>query len=217
MNYILDIVLPRLLTGLEVTLKLLAVIIPLCLLVGIVIGVGRVFGPRAISHLLGGYVFLCRGIPLIVWLLILFFVITRFGIYVSSFWAAAIGFILVGSAYESEYVRGAIRSIGEDQFIAAQSLGMSKFQCVGHIILPQALRIALPGLTNDLTYTIRDTSMSYVVGLMEIFGIAKSLNALSGRAIEIFLTAAFFYQIVVAILTIISKIVEKKIEIPIER
>jgi len=94
---------------------------------------------------------------------------------------------------------------------------MSKVKCVVHIILPQALRLALPGLTNDITYTIRDTSMSYVVGLMEIFGIAKSLNALSGRAIEIFLAAAFFYQILVAILTIISKIVEKKFEIPIER
>jgi len=213
MNYIVDVVFPRLLEGLEVTLQLLVVIIPLCVLGGIAIGVGRIFAPKRVSQLLAGYVFLCRGIPLIVWLLILFFVVTRFGIYISSFWAAAIGFILVGSAYQSEYIRGAIRSISENQLMAAQALGMTKFQCIVHIILPQALRIALPGITNDLTYTIRDTSMSYVVGLMEIFGIAKSLNALSGRPIEIFLTAALFYQILVGILTIISKQVEKRLEI----
>lgn len=196
------------------TLTLLAVSIPLSILLGLGLAVARVYGNWIISQIAAVFVALLRGLPLVVTLLIVFFALPKIGIYFPPFWAAIIAFVMCSGAYQSEYVRGAIRSIDVGQSLAAQSLGMSKLQEVVHIILPQAFRRALPGITNEIIYLILYSSLAYLVGVQELFAVAKHFNSLELRPIEIFSTTALIYAFMATIATIAFRKLELKIRIP---
>lgn len=124
------------------------------------------------------------------------------------------GFVLVTGAYQSEYVRGAIQSIHLGQSLAAQALGMSKLQEIVHIILPQAIRAALPGISNEITYLVLYSSLASYIGVEEIFAVARSFNSLEFRPIEIFLTAGLIYAAMATVCLVGFKMVEKKYRIP---
>ncbi|PIY33204.1 MAG: amino acid ABC transporter permease, partial [Candidatus Infernicultor aquiphilus] len=125
--FIRDILLPPLLKGVIVTIELIVLSIPLGLILGILIAVGRAYGNKIISSLCAIYTIFFRGIPLLVQLFILYFGLPSIGIFFSPFVAATIGFILCSGAYHSEYIRGAIQSIKSGQMMAAEALGMNKF------------------------------------------------------------------------------------------
>lgn len=196
------------------TLELLAVSIPLSILLGIGLAFMRVYGNRLLSLIAAGFVALLRGMPLVVTLLLVFFALPKIGIYFSPFWAAAIAFIMCSGAYQSEYVRGAIQSIDLGQSLAAQSLGMTKIQEVLYIILPQAFRRALPGITNEIIYLILYSSLAYLVGVQELFAVAKHFNSLQFRPIEIFSTIALIYASMATIATIVFRKLEIKLKVP---
>ena len=124
---------------------MIIVSIPIGVALAIVLGVARVYGNKAVSLVATSIVGVFRGFPAIVTLFIIFFALPEVRIYFSPYWSAVLGFVLVTGAYQSEYVRGCIQSVQAGQSLAAQALGMSKPQEVIHIILPQALRAALPG------------------------------------------------------------------------
>jgi polar amino acid transport system permease protein len=193
---------------------MLVLAIPISVILGLSLAVARVYGNRPVSVFATGFVSLFRGLPLVVTLLIIFFALPRVGIYFPSFWAAVVGFILCSGAYQSEYVRGAIRSIDVGQSLAARSLGMSKFKEVVYIILPQAFRRAFPGISNEIIYLILYSSLAYVVGVTELFGVAKSFNSLYFRSIEIFSTAAVIYLFMASVASFGFKKLENKLRIP---
>ena len=122
-NFIREILLPPLLEGTVVTLKLIVASIPLGLILGILIAVGRVYGNRLISSFCTIYTLFFRGTPLLVQLFILYYGLPSIGIFFSPFTAAVLGFILCSGAYHSEYIRGAIQSIKSGQMMAAEALG----------------------------------------------------------------------------------------------
>ncbi len=200
--------------GLIVTLEILSISIPASIILGIILGSLRVYGGKVTSTLSSAVANTFRGLPLIVTLIILFFGLADLKIYLSPFWAATIGFILCGGSYISEYVRTAIYSIEEGQSLAAQSIGMTKFQELIYIILPQAVRRALPAISNEIVYMIKYSSLAFIVGVQEIFSVAKTFNSLYFKSTEIFLTLALIYLILTGIATIIFKIVESKLKIP---
>jgi len=206
--------LPSLLEGWVITLEILALAIPISVILGILLATARVYGSKPVSLFATGFVALFRGLPLIVTLLIIFFALPKLGLLFSPFWTAVIGFILCSGAYQSEYVRGALNSIDVGQSLAAQSLGMSKFQEVFYITLPQAFRRALPGISNEIIYLILYSSLAYVVGVSEIFGISKHFNSLYFRPMEIFFTAALIYLFMVTVATIGFRIIENRLKIP---
>jgi polar amino acid transport system permease protein len=193
---------------------MLALSIPASAVLGLSLGVARVYGNKPISLFAAGFVGLFRGLPLVVTLLIIFFALPKVGLYFPPFWAAVTGFILCSGAYQSEYVRGAIRSIDVGQSLAARSLGMSKFKEVFHIVLPQAYRRAFPGISNEIIYLILYSSLAYVVGVSEIFGVAKHFNSLYFRSIEIFSTAAVIYLFMATIASVGFRKLENKLRIP---
>lgn len=205
---------PELISGIFVTLQILAITIPVSIAWGIVLGSLRIYGGRFLSRVSAGIVGLFRGFPLIVTLLLLFYGLPEVGIFLSPYWTAVLAFILCSGAYQSEYVRGAIRSIDVGQIHAARSLGMTKLQEWFNIVLPQALRGALPGISNEIIYQIKYSSLAYIVGVSEIFAISKSFNSIYFRPIEIFLTAAAIYIIMNTIATIAFRLVENKLRIP---
>ncbi|GAI52527.1 unnamed protein product, partial [marine sediment metagenome] len=140
-TFIREIVFPPVLEGALVTLKLIALSIPLGLISGILIAVGRVYGNKLISSFCTVYTLFFRGTPLLVQLFILYFGFPSIGIFFSPFAAAVIGFILCSGAYHSEYIRGAIQSIKIGQMMAAEALGMTRAKAILYIILPQTTSI----------------------------------------------------------------------------
>lgn len=187
---------------------------PIGVALAITFAVARVYGNRPISLLATSIVGIFRGFPAIVTLLIIFFALPELGIFFSPYWSAVLGFVLVTGAYQSEYVRGAIQSIHLGQSLAAQALGMSKLQEIVHIILPQAIRAALPGISNEIIYLALYSSLASYIGVEEIFAVARSFNSLEFRPIEIFLTAGLIYAAMATVCLVGFKMVENKYRIP---
>jgi len=200
--------------GVLVTLEILAISMPLSVLLGIALGTARVYGNLLIRGIASAIVITFRGFPVLVTLLILFMGLSDFGIFLSPFWSAVIGFILCSGSYQSEYVRGAIRSIDVGQSLAARSLGMTKIQEVLYIILPQAIRRAFLGITNELIYLVQYSSLAFVVGVPEMFSVTKTFNSLYFRPIETFTTLAAVYIVMISVLVLFFKGLERRLSLP---
>jgi polar amino acid transport system permease protein len=193
---------------------LIVVSVPIGTALAIILGVARVYGNKAISLVATSIVGLFRGFPAIVTLFIIFFALPDLDIYFSPYWSAVLGFVLVTGAYQSEYVRGSIQSVEAGQSLAAQALGMSKPQEVVHIILPQALRSALPGISNEVIYLILYSSLASYIGVQEIFGVARTFNSLNFRPIEIFLSAGLVYAAIATVCFVGFRLLERRVRIP---
>ncbi|MEM3666213.1 MAG: amino acid ABC transporter permease [Candidatus Bathyarchaeia archaeon] len=203
----------KIIQGWAVTIEMLIITIPLGVLLAIGLAVACVYGNKPVSIIASGIVGTFRGFPLIVTIFIIFFALPKVGIYLSPFWSAVSGFILCTGAYQSKYIEGAIRSIDVGQSLAAQALGMSRLKEVIHIILPQAIRRALPGITNEIVYLILYSSLASFIGVEEIFSVARHYNSLNFRPIEIFLTAAMIYAFMATIADVSFKALERKLRI----
>ena len=209
-----DILLPALWDGLWVTLQLVVMTAPFGFLLGLLVAISRVYGPGPLKWLAKLYVIFFRGCPLLVLLFILYFGLPSVGIVLGSFLSALIGFILCNSAYNSEYLRGALQSIKRGQLLAARSLGMTKAQGVLYVVVPQALRRALPGVSNEFIYLIKYSSLAYVVAVIELTGAAKIIASRYFMYFEAFAAVGIFYLVIVTIATIGIHLLEKKYAIP---
>ncbi len=212
--FIRNILLLPLLEGTLITIKLIALSIPLGLILGILLAVGRVYGNKLISSLCAAYVIFFRGTPLLVQLFILYYGLPSIGIFFSPLTAAIIGFILCSGAYHSEYIRGAIQSIKGGQMMAAEALGMSRVQAILYIILPQALRRAIPGCSNEIIYLVKYSSLAFMVTLIELTGAGKIIASRYFKYTEVFLVVGIIYLLMVSVITKFLNMLEKKLEIP---
>ena len=213
-TFIREILLPPVLEGTLVTLKLIALSIPLGLILGILIAVGRVYGNKFISSFCTVYTLFFRGTPLLIQLFILYFGFPSIGIFFSPFAAAVIGFILCSGAYHSEYIRGAIQSIKIGQMMAAEALGMTRSKAILYIILPQALRRAIPGCSNEIIYLIKYSSLAFMVTCVELTGAGKIIASRYFEYTLVFLVVGAIYLLMVSIVTKVLNTLEKKLEIP---
>lgn len=213
-TFIREILLPPVLEGTLVTLKLIALSIPLGLILGILIAVGRVYGNKFISSFCTVYTLFFRGTPLLIQLFILYFGFPSIGIFFSPFAAAVIGFILCSGAYHSEYIRGAIQSIKIGQMMAAEALGMTRSKAILYIILPQALRRAIPGCSNEIIYLIKYSSLAFMVTCVELTGAGKIIASRYFAYTEVFLVVGAIYLLMVSVVTKLLNMLEKKLEIP---
>jgi len=203
-----------LIQGLYWTIEMVVVSIPLSVIVGAVLATARVYGNKPVSLIAGGIVGTFRGVSLFVTLLFIFFALPEVGIYLDSFWSAVLAFTLVSGAYHSEYIRGAIQSIDVGQSLAAQSLGFTKLNEITHIVLPQAFRRALPGMSNECIYLILNSSLASYIGVNEIFTNALVINSIFFRPIETFGTAALLYAAMTTITAAGLRVLEGKIRLP---
>jgi len=183
-------------------------------LIGITIGCLRTFGKTFIRKICDIYAAIFRGTPLVVQLFILYFGLPNIGIYLTPYMAAVIGFMLCSGAYQSEYVRGALLSIKQNQYAGANALGFSKLQSIFWIIIPQAMRKALPGCGNEIIYLIKYSSLAYVVTCMELTGEGKTIATEYFRFTEVFTIIGLYYLFLVSIAMIVLKKIEKATYIP---
>lgn len=207
-------VVPAMLRGLWVSIQLIVPSAVFGLVIGVLSGVLRVYGHPVLKAMANTYVLFFRGFPLLVQLYLWYFGLARFGIYFSPYTAAVIGFSLCSGAYHSEYIRGALLSIKEGQMLGAKSLGFSKTQAIFSIILPQAIRRALPGSGNELIYLIKYSSLAYMVTCIELTGEGKILASLYFKYTEIFFIVGAIYLALVSVATWILNYVERRVSVP---
>jgi polar amino acid transport system permease protein len=207
-------ILPAFLKGTKVSFALIVPSAVLGILIGMVAGSLRIYGNIYVRKLADTYVMLFRGIPLVVQLFIWYFGLPYIGIYLSPFTAAVIGFSLCSGAYQSEYVRGALLSIKRGQLLAAQALGFTKMRTIVHIILPQAMRRALPGCGNEIIYLIKYSSLAYMITCIELTGEAKVLASHSFRFTEVFLAVGLFYLFFVTAAGQLLSYLERRLSVP---
>jgi len=205
---------PALNRGLVISIKLIIPSGLIGLMLGIVIGTLRTFGHATVRKAANAYAAVFRGTPLVVQLFLLYFGLPNIGIYLDAYTAAIIGFILCSGAYHSEYIRGSLLSIKKGQFLAAQSMGFSTFRTMCNIIVPQAVRRALPGCGNEIIYLIKYSSLAYIITCIELTGEGKIIATRTFRFTEVFLVIGFYYLVLVTIASFGLQKLEKKLKIP---
>ncbi|MBE2896318.1 amino acid ABC transporter permease [Pasteurellaceae bacterium HPA106] len=163
---------------------------------------------RLINGLCKIYISLIRGTPLLVQIFIIFYGLPEVGVVLDPFPTAIIAFSINIGAYASETLRAGILSIPKGQWEASFSIGMSYRQAFLRTIMPQALRVSLPPLTNTFISTVKDTSLASLVLVSELFQVAQKVAASSYEFILVYSEAAFIYWVVCFILSIVQQRLE---------
>lgn len=214
LDFLTTEVVPYLVPGLWQSLWVIVPSAVLGLLGGVLVGVIRAFGPPGLARPANVYVAVFRGSPLVVQLLMWYYGLPHIGIALTGYQAAVMGFALCSAAYHSEYVRGGLLSIRRGQLLAAQALGFTPLKAIISIILPQAIRRALPGCGNEVIYLIKYSSLAYLVTVMELTGQAKKAASYSFRYTEVFLAVGCVYLLLVTVATFLLHRLEKRLQLP---
>lgn len=159
---------PLLLKGAVMTLQISVISMALAMLVGLLAALARLYGPKPMSWLALAYVEMFRGTPLLIQLFLIFYGLPHVGIRLDPFVAAVIGLGLNYGACEAENYRAGILSIPKSQMDASLALGMSWGQSLRHVILPQAIRVVIPPVTNDFIALLKDSSLVSVITMVEL-------------------------------------------------
>ncbi|MDO4681398.1 MAG: cystine ABC transporter permease [Lautropia sp.] len=181
------------------------------LILGFLLALSRLYGPKPLQWLTRFYVSFFRGTPLLVQLFIIYYGLPQFGFELSPLPAALIGFALNTAAYTAEILRAAIASIDHGQWEAAASLGMSRRQTLMRIIMPQAARTALPPLGNSFISLVKDTSLAATIQVPELFRQAQLITARTFEIFAMYLSAALLYWAVASLLSILQTRLENRV------
>lgn len=209
---------PLLFKGMSIAVQVTVIALVLALAIGMIAALMGL-SKTPLRYLTKGYVWIIRGTPMLVQVMYIYFAIPQllqfmgYDVRLGAFQAALISLTLNAGAYMSEIFRGAINAVDKGQMEAARSLGLSQGRAMRKVILPQALRICLPSLVNQFIITLKDSSIVSVIGFGEIIYQARIYV---GRTMDSFATytwVALFYLVVITVLTQISKVVERKVQI----
>ena len=161
--------------GALTTLALSACAMALAMVFGLALAAGRAFGPRLLGFVCTAYVEAVRGTPLLIQALFLYYGLPEIGLRLPPFVAGVLALGLNYAAYESENFRAGLRGVPRGQEEAALALGLSRGQSLRHVVLPQALRVALPPMTNDFISLLKDSSLVSMITLLELTGAYQRL------------------------------------------
>jgi len=219
--------------GILVTLKITIVSFVFILFVGMLGGLGRVSNNRFIKGIASLYVEVVRGIPVLVWLLWIWFalpqVLQRAGLWIAGFapsigeaiaatkldpfTAAVIGFTVAYGAYMTEIFRAGIQSIAKGQMEAARSLGMNYIQAMRYIVLPQAVRVILPPVGNEFVTLLKDSSLVSVLAVSDLTRRGREFVARSFLSFDTFTMVALIYLMLTLFFTRVFSAVERQMTV----
>ena len=202
----MDVFIEGALKTLEISIIAIIIAIP----IGIIFGLGRISKNRFLRLIASIYVEVMRGVPLLVLLLWIFFVLGHY-YQLGSYWGAIIALAIFSGAFIAEIVRSGIQGVPKGQMEAARSLGMSHTKAMTHIILPQAFRRVIPPLGSQFIILIKDSSLVSVIAATDLTLNAKNLVATSFRTIEVYTFTALIYFIMTFSLSLILRYVEKRL------
>jgi len=200
--------------GLSITIGLTIFSLIIGSVFGIVLAIGRSYGNRPLVFCIYSYEKVFRGIPLLVLLFIIYFGLSQIGLNFDAFTSAVLGLGLRSSAYQAQIYRTAINSIPDGQMTSALSLGMSKIKAIRYIILPQVLRLSIPGWSNEITIVLKDTSIAFSIGVVELMRQGGYIYSLDYKLVlPTLLLIALIYLIIVISINKGLNYLEKKYKI----
>ncbi|BCL70315.1 Histidine transport system permease protein hisM [Vibrio nigripulchritudo MADA3029] len=206
---------PVYLEGLWTTVWLVGLALVIGLMVAIPLGVARNSANYLISMPSWAFIYFFRGTPLLVQLYLIYYGMDQFFPVKDTLWehawfCALVAFVLNTSAYTAEIIRGAINGLPKGEVEAAKAYGMSTWKTYRRIILPSALRRALPAYSNEVIFMLHGSAVAGIVTIIDLTGAARLVNSRYYAPFESFLTAGLFYMALTFIILGCFKVAEKK-------
>ena len=199
-----------LMSGLGYTAILTLIAMITSLIVGLFTALARIAKRRWLRTLAGVYINIFRGTPLLVQVIILFFAFPYLGIQMDRWTTAILALTLNNGSYVAEFIRGGIQSIDAGQEEAAKSLGMNYVKMMFFVILPQALKQALPALANSFVSLLKDTAQVSVIGVEELLKQGRSMQSMTANATPLMAVAIIYLVVTLPFIYAIDKM-EKKL------
>ena len=210
------------LDGMTFTLMLTALATAGGIVLGTFLALMRLSGIPPLALLAGGYVNLMRSIPLLLVIFWFYFLVPFIGqwligasrpIQVGAFWSCLVTFTIFEAAYFCEIMRAGIQSIPRGQTDAAKAIGMTYWQTMADIILPQAFRNMIPVLLTQTIVLFQDTSLVYVLSVTDFLGAASKVAQRDGRLVEMYLFAAVIYFIISLLASVLVRRLQRRVAI----
>ena len=212
---ILSTVIEQLLGGMVTSIEIFLLTLLFSLPLGLLVAGGRMSKFAPLRWLMKLYISIMRGTPLMLQLIVVFFApYYLFGISLSAdyrFISVIIAFTINYAAYFAEIYRGGIESINSGQYEAAQVLGYSRLETFFIIIMPQVFKVILPSVTNEVITLVKDTSLSFVIAIPEMFTVAKQIAA-ADASIAALLVAGIFYYVFNIIVAFVMEHLENRLD-----
>ncbi len=205
--------------GILITLKLLLISLTVGLAAAVPLGLMRVSRQPLVNATAWLYTYVIRGTPMLVQLFLIYYGLAQFaGVRESVFWpylsnatfCACLAFAINTSAYSAEILAGSLKSIPHGEIEAAKAMGMSRAKLYRRILLPSALRRALPQYSNEVIMMLHTTSLASIVTLVDITGAAKTINSQFYLAFEAYITAGAIYLCLTFVLVRLFKLAERR-------
>lgn len=208
MSYLFEI-LPSLLNGATMTLQVFVLVLLFSIPLGVVIAFVLQVHWKLLHYVIHIYIWIMRGTPLLLQLIFIYYILPSVGIRFDRLPAAIIAFTLNYAAYFAEIFRGGIESIPKGQYEAATVLKFAQFQTIRYVILPQVIKIVLPSVFNEIMSLVKDTSLVYALGISDLILASRTAANRDASLLPMFVAGAI-YLILIGIVTIVSKRVEKR-------
>jgi len=205
---------PLILAGLVNTLQLAVIISITGFLLGIFVFYLTTSKNKLIRNAINAYISFFIGMPLIVLLFLMYYGLPQWGIRLSPFTVAVIGFTLNVAAYNAAYLKTAFNGLDMSQLEAATAQGFRPAQIFRLIILPQVLRSSVPALTNQVIGNLKDSSVAFLIQYTEFFARMQELAATNFQFFKAYLLAALVYLALVSVIVLLARSIEKRLLIP---
>ena len=203
---------PQLLAGARVTVSLTVLAVSAGITLSLFLALGKMSKHIVVNKLCGAYIFFFRGTPLLMQLFFIYYalpmIIPALTIH-SRFLAAFIAYSLNCAAYSAEVIRAAIQSIDKGQFEASRALGLSYWQTMRLVIIPQSIRRLIPPVGNEFILMLKDVSLVSMIALVDITRVTRNIEG-STRSALVYIPAMILYLIITAVFTFIFRKLENK-------
>ncbi len=196
---------PYLVRGFWMTVRLCALVIPLGILSGLILAILHNLGHRWLNVLLIVYVDLFRAFPPLVLLIFVYYGLPSLGVELSPLSAVVLAFMLNTSSYYGEILRAGIESIPHGQWEAARSTGLSRFETMVYVVLPQAVRTVLPDLVSNTLEVVKLTSLASVVALPELLRMARVAQGITFNPTPLVLAAIVYFLMLWPFVRLLSR------------
>lgn len=198
--------LPLILSGLSTTLLLGATSIVIGMALGLALALVRLYAGRIGRWLAIGYIDVFRAVPVLVFLIIIYYALPFVGIRLSPFGSAASALSIVGSAYSAEIFRAGIEAVPRGQFEAARALGLHGWLVMAKVILPQAIRLVVPPATSNCISILKDTALASVVAMPDLLKQATQAQALAANPTPLIVAAGIYLLMLLPLVRLVGRL-----------
>lgn len=202
---------PRMVLAAGVTVQVSILSLGLACLLAPPLATARLIGPRPVRWLVQALVEVVRGVPPLVVIAFVYFALPKVGLVLSAFWTGVAALTVVGTVYAIEILRASIESLGRGQLEAALALGFPRWRAYLELLLPQALRLILPPLTNELANVIKASALLSVISVHEITQVGNALIFETFVVVEILVQMTLLYLVIVGSVTVLSRRLERSL------